>query len=173
MTEQKVEVVEMARAPDVVTSDGPGQALRNARYALRKSETELAKQIKLSKEYIIALENDDYTQLPGAVFIRGYLRVYAHAVNLPADDIIAQFNATAYANAHHVVEAQQMIGTALERPVSYSDKRGRWVMYGIFVFFLIIASVWWNNYTTEHASTHELLPVIAEPEGTMTSDALQ
>jgi len=147
-----VEVVEMAHAPDNrdLNAHGPGQVLRNARYALRKSEKEVAVQFNLSKEHVIALENDDYDKLPGVVFIRGYLRAYARAVNLPGDEIIAQFNATAYAS--QAKQSQQVIsGTLMERG-NHRDKRVRWIAYGIIGLFLVLVALWWNSQTALEGS---------------------
>jgi cytoskeleton protein RodZ len=157
-----VEVVEMAHVPESCAENGPGQALRNARYVLRKSETEVAKQLNLSKDYIIALENDDYTKLPGMVFIRGYLRAYARVVNLPADDIIEQFNITHYAS--QTADAPQIMGTLLEQQAHHRDKSLRWIFYGVMIFFLVLVSVWWNNQIPGENKGTVQLSMLAEPE---------
>ena len=38
-----------------------------------------------------AIEQDRYKDLPEPVFVRGYLRLYADLVALPAEDIVARF----------------------------------------------------------------------------------
>lgn len=144
MTE-KVPSIEMAHAPEHANPNGPGQALRNARYALRKSEKDIANQFNLSKEYIIALENDEYEKLPGEAFIRGYLRAYAKVVNLIPDEVIAQFNETHFANRSK--QAQQVTSSTLYLPNKKRDRRIRWIAYSSIAVFFLLVFLWWNNQT--------------------------
>lgn len=63
-------------------SMGPGQRLRSEREALGVSLREVADTLNLSINVVQALEDDDYDQLPGAVFTRGYVRAYARLMDL-------------------------------------------------------------------------------------------
>lgn len=65
----------------------PGQRLKVAREAAGLAPADVAERLRLSTTIVKALEADDYERLPGAAFVKGYLRNYAKLVGLPADDI--------------------------------------------------------------------------------------
>lgn len=65
----------------------PGQRLKGAREEAGLALADVAERLRLSTTIVKALEADDYERLPGAAFVKGYLRNYAKLVGLPADDI--------------------------------------------------------------------------------------
>ena len=65
-----------------------GDVLRKAREALGLSLEEVASELRLSAYQIRALEKDDYDDLPGATYVRGYLRAYARLLNLNEERIV-------------------------------------------------------------------------------------
>jgi cytoskeleton protein RodZ len=66
-----------------------GAWLRAAREAAGLSEDAVAQQLKLHPRQVRAIEEDDYGQLPGRTFVRGFVRNYARLVNLDADAVVA------------------------------------------------------------------------------------
>lgn len=71
-----------------------GQKLTQAREALGFSIGDVAERLKLSARQIEALEQDDYTNLPEPIFVRGFLRSYARLLNLDDASIVADLDAT-------------------------------------------------------------------------------
>ena len=65
----------------------PGRMLAQARAARNLTVIEVAQQLKLSATQIEALEADAYEQLPGPVFVRGFVRNYARLLELDADGL--------------------------------------------------------------------------------------
>lgn len=139
-----VEVVEMAYAPNSVkdAQKGPGELLRNARFALDLSLNHIAEQLHLSRHVISALEADEYEKLPGVTFVRGYLRSYARVVNLPGDDIIEKFNELGFEDTTKL-ETQP---AAVKYDFIKNENMFRWMSYGIVCVFFILAYVWWRNH---------------------------
>jgi cytoskeleton protein RodZ len=82
-----------ATAPiHAVESDAPvaaGARLRDARLAAGLSIDAVAQQLKLAPRQVKALEDDDYAQLPGRTFVRGFMRNYARLVRLDPDAVLA------------------------------------------------------------------------------------
>ena len=72
---------------ELMTPTLPGQRLKAAREAAGMALADVADRLRLSTTIVKALEADDYERLPGAAFVKGYLRNYARLVGLPADDI--------------------------------------------------------------------------------------
>jgi cytoskeleton protein RodZ len=66
-----------------------GTRLRKAREAAGMSIDAVAQQLKLAPRQVKALEEDDFAQLPGRTFVRGFLRNYARLVRLDADEVLA------------------------------------------------------------------------------------
>ncbi len=54
-----------------------GEVLREARYRRGVSLEEAESQTNVRKKYLVALEDDDYSQLPAPVYARGFLEIYA------------------------------------------------------------------------------------------------
>lgn len=66
-----------------------GARLREARAAAGLSIDAVAQQLKLAPRQVKALEDDDFAQLPGRTFVRGFLRNYARLVHLDPDAVLA------------------------------------------------------------------------------------
>jgi cytoskeleton protein RodZ len=66
-----------------------GARLREARAAAGLSLDAVAQQLKLAPRQVKALEDDDFAQLPGRTFVRGFLRNYARLVRLDPDALLA------------------------------------------------------------------------------------
>ena len=81
-------VSEPAVLPDITL---PGITLRKARSDLGISLEEISDKTGLSRRMLKILEADDYEELPGDVYTRGYLRRYAALVNLDVDAILEAF----------------------------------------------------------------------------------
>jgi cytoskeleton protein RodZ len=67
---------------------GPGARLKAARQAKNIELETAAAQLHLRRDMLIALEEDDYDQLPARVFVFGYMKNYARYVGIPAEAII-------------------------------------------------------------------------------------
>ncbi len=76
-------------APDAGGSVACGTMLREAREAAGLSIEAIAQQLKLHPRQVKALEEGQFELLPGRTFVRGFLRNYARALNLDADQLLA------------------------------------------------------------------------------------
>lgn len=70
-------------------SAGAGALLRMARETRGMSVTEVAAALKLSPRQIVAIENEDFSRLSGATFIRGFVRNYAKLLKVDAAPVMA------------------------------------------------------------------------------------
>ncbi len=68
-----------------------GEALRRARLARGLSIQDLTRLTKIRPAVIEALESNDRTRLPTAVFTRGFVKAYAREVGLDADRTAAEY----------------------------------------------------------------------------------
>ena len=67
---------------------GSGQLLRAARLERGLSIDDVARQLRLSVRQVIALEEDDYSRLSSATFLRGFVRNYAKLLQMDAAPLL-------------------------------------------------------------------------------------
>ncbi len=70
-----------------------GEELRAAKEAKGLSLTEIAEKTRISHTFLKALEDDDYSVIPGDVFVVGFLRTYSKELGLSVKDILARYRA--------------------------------------------------------------------------------
>jgi cytoskeletal protein RodZ len=65
-----------------------GQALRDAREDLGVSLAEAERETRINRRYLEALENEDATAMPPAVYTRGFIRTYCQYLGLNPDSML-------------------------------------------------------------------------------------
>lgn len=68
-----------------------GEELRRARERRGIALAAIADQTKITRSLLEGLERGDCSRWPGGIYNRAYVRDYAKAVGLPADDVVARF----------------------------------------------------------------------------------
>ncbi len=68
-----------------------GQYLLNARLAKDIDLRDAAQQTRISIQYLRALENEDFSKLPGEVFVKGFLRNYGRFLNLDESEVMKKY----------------------------------------------------------------------------------
>ncbi len=76
--------IHSAGAETAQTGVSAGQLLRAARLERGLSIEDVAKQLRLSVRQVTALEEDDYSKLSSATFLRGFVRNYAKLLRMDA-----------------------------------------------------------------------------------------
>jgi cytoskeletal protein RodZ len=71
-----------------------GEHLRKLREAKRMSLAEVSRATRVPVASVERIEADRFDELPGEVFVRGFLRAYAKALDVPADDVLARYTAS-------------------------------------------------------------------------------
>ena len=71
-----------------------GQYLRRHREERRMSVEEVSRGTRVPVASVERIEADQFDDLPGEVFVRGFLKSYARVVGLEQDDILARYTAS-------------------------------------------------------------------------------
>jgi len=66
-----------------------GEILKEERELHRLSIEKLAKKTCIKKKYLIALENNQFDQLPAATFVKGYIKIYSQLFGFDHQPLIA------------------------------------------------------------------------------------
>jgi transcriptional regulator with XRE-family HTH domain len=68
-----------------------GQYLKNAREAQGIDLRDAAQQTRINSQYLKALESDDFTKLPGEVFVKGFLKSYSKFLRLNEAEVMGKY----------------------------------------------------------------------------------
>ena len=71
-----------------------GRYLKGMREARGMSVEEIARATRIPISSIERVEGDHFDDLPGEVFVRGFLRAYARAVQAPVDEVLARYTSS-------------------------------------------------------------------------------
>ena len=91
---------------------GFGRSLQEARRRKGFTLEEVERETRIRKRYLVALEQDEYDQLPPPVYAVGYIRVYARFLDLDSAPLVEQFAEAAGIPAAPVTRRQNV---ALDR----------------------------------------------------------
>lgn len=73
------------------TMKSPGQQLKEAREHLGRSQSDMAKETRISIQQIQGLENDRYESIPAPMYVRGFLKLYAKHLGIHPDPLVALY----------------------------------------------------------------------------------
>jgi cytoskeleton protein RodZ len=130
-------------SPDALR-DGPGRQLRHARQLRNLTLEQVALGLRLSTATVTALEDDDYSQLPSAVFVAGYISSYARFLGQDPQPLVDRYQSLRTGtdtNDTHVQTAQFNLR--------------QFVGYGVLLvlIILVLGGAWW--FLVPHASVDQ------------------
>src|SRR5881275_478435 len=70
-----------------------GEILRSARQKKNLSLSQVTRATRIKQSYLEALEDGEYSVLPGPAYVTGFLRNYALYLGLHPDDLIQEYYA--------------------------------------------------------------------------------
>jgi len=124
--------------------DGPGSRLKSAREAAGLSLDQVAQQLKLAPRQVRALEDEDFAQLPGRTFARGFVRNYARLLNLDGDNLLSMLPDAAHAPALEAPALQPTGAMIAELPTASTPKTNlmRWLIPLVLVACIVGAAAY-------------------------------
>ncbi len=139
-TEAEATPGDAAAAPAAAAAEQPGfgARLRKSRELTGRSAAEVADKLHFDVRVIEALENEDLPAMGAAVYARGHLRRYAEHLNLPAPELVAQYEL----RKDHPGYVPDLTRIAqAERPRD-PNRALRWV-YVVAAGVIGLFAVWW------------------------------
>lgn len=127
----------------------------------------VAQQLKLAPRQVRAIEDGDFTHLPGRTFVRGFIRNYARLVRLDADAVLRALPAGA---ATPNLESPALHATAPtigELPTTETTRHGwtRWAIPLTLIAIVVATAAWeWFHPTRDapHATVKRDTPAVAD-----------
>src|SRR5262252_4015963 len=79
-------------APLLVDMTNFGASFRKARESKGISLDQVSHETRISTRFLAAIENEEFSVLPGGIFNRGFVRSFAEAVGLDPDQAVADYD---------------------------------------------------------------------------------
>jgi len=122
---------------------GPGAQLAQVRADLHLTHEDVAAKLHLAPRQIKALEQDDYTSLPGATYVRGYLKSYALLLGISPEPILESHSRLTGATV-----AVDFSAIAPQREITSRHHQVRFVTYFMIAIVIGLAIAWWQGRDT-------------------------
>ena len=74
-----------------MSRDSIGQVLKQERETRRLSIEEVSSTTRIPRRTLESLEGDRFEELPSGVFVRGFIKAYAAAVDIDAEEVLARY----------------------------------------------------------------------------------
>jgi len=119
-----------------------GTRLKKARKSLGLSIEDIQDKSKIKKNYIKAMENDNFDKLPGEVYTKVYIRGYAKIVGLDAQEILAEYANENGKNSNKEIKRGEKKEKKKKKKdnLTKSDKIFRSIIGIILILILILLS---------------------------------
>jgi len=119
---------------------GPGRLLHEARLDLRLAPEDVAQILHLSSKQIVALEQDDYKNLPGPTYVRGYLRSYAQLLGLSPEVVLESYSSLTIPS-----KPISLPQSAPPPQITSSDRLIKAATLGVAAIVLGLVYLWWRS----------------------------
>ncbi len=118
----------------------PGASLVQAREAAGLTRQQAAEKLHLSVQQVGALDENRFEDLPGATYVKGYIRNYASLLNIPSDDLIA-----AYEECCGEPEVPELSSLAQPQQMTSGDQTMKLATLAVVAVVIGLALTWWLN----------------------------
>ena len=123
-----------------------GEVLQSQRLQHQLSIEELAQRTRIRKEYIEALEANNFPALPSATFVKGYIKTYAKLFGFEYEPLLALLRRDFRESATGTLVPREFIKPVLKKRVLWTPVT--MTMMGLVVIFVTLLSyvgVQWYN----------------------------
>ena len=110
-----------------------GEKLRQAREERGFTVSEVSEQTRISSLYLESIENDDYSNLPGGIFNKGFVKSYAKFVGINEQEALLD-----YTRLISAVEGEDDGELKKYKPEIFADEGGGRSMFPTFVVAVLI-----------------------------------
>lgn len=106
--------------------DSIGRYLKRTRETRAMSVEEVSRATRIPVVSIERIEADHFDDLPGEVFVRGFLKAYARAVGLAVEDVLARYTAS------------RRVAMVTPMPISAPARRSQGKRFGVAIAFVLL-----------------------------------
>lgn len=119
--------------------EGVGHSLKVVRERRDLALTDVSARLRIRRPYLEAIEEGRFGELPGAVYVSGFLRQYAEFLGLDPDQVLKSYQAESDGAAHH----RTVLNFPLPRPEERTPRL--WLVVGALVLAGIVYALWYRH----------------------------
>ena len=140
-------------------AQGAGALLKRARESAGLTCADIAARTRLELRVINALENEDYTSLAAAAFVKGYIRSIARELKIDPDPVLARYNEQAHVDDPALAD----FSTRGPEQITSSSLPIRAISVALLLAVLLLIALWWQrNYQAGTPSAEALAELAAQ-----------
>ena len=122
--------------------EGPGRRLKALREAQGLELGRVASLLHLSDDKLLLLEAEAYGELPGPVFVQGYIRNYARLLGVPVEPLITAFRI----QSPEGTRQPELRISQVSHEVHSSHLPVRLMTWAIVIGLVVLVFIWWRGY---------------------------
>ena len=122
-----------------------GRVLQQGREQQGRTLKEVSDAVNIKEDYLDALEKEDFDVIPGAVFVKGFIRTYAEYLGLDGAGLVTAYKEEVLARkprpeVRPVAQSPERAGR--EKLQKERNRQSKWqgitILSGIILFLLLI-----------------------------------
>jgi cytoskeleton protein RodZ len=127
------------------TDASAGEILRHTREHYNQTLLDIEKALRIRASQIDALEKNDYENLPGRVYVIGFVRSYAEYLGLYPERMVNLYKSQMTGHVHN---------PQLHFPAAASDNQlpGKWILIACAVLLIAVVSIWTYSLNNQYKS---------------------
>jgi len=123
-----------------------GELLKLEREKRRISRSQLAQEIRVKENFIHALEESRFTDLPAAVFVKGYVKAYARVLNFDPEPMLALLRRDFKESANGKLVPQDFLKPVMKNSSWSSVKFILFGGVGVFLVLFVYIAIRWYSF---------------------------
>lgn len=136
-----------------------GKKLHDARIDKGLTLDDLQQATKIQKRYLIAIEDENFAELPGDFYVRAFVKQYADTVGLDGNDLLLEFNdqlpkTKSDEYSEHISQAVET-RAGKNKTVDQIDKARQYIptVIVVVVIIVILGAIWLTAIHSNHKSS--------------------
>ncbi len=119
--------------------EGVGHSLKVVRERRSFALADVSARLRIRRPYLEAIEEGRFGELPGAVYVSGFLRQYAEFLGLDPDQVLKSYQAESDGAVHH----RPVLNFPMPRPEERTPRL--WLVVGALVLAGIVYALWYRH----------------------------
>jgi cytoskeletal protein RodZ len=137
-----------------------GERLKRERELREVSPSEITSATRISGRFLEALENEDWSKLPGGIFNRGFVRAISRYLGLDEENLLAEYD---LARGDQKIEAPAPYENPIPRPPKWIPILGILVVLGVLAVLVYAGRYGWHRYSAYRAAKQSSTSVLVSP----------
>lgn len=138
-------------------SESLGAFLRATRERQGSALDDAVRVTRIGKNYLVAIEGDQFDKIPSPVYVRGFLRIYAGYLGLSADAVVACYDRL----QHPAPRPSSQVARDTEPAQAVRARRsggGRWLVPAVLLALVLAAAYFYQDQAPKRPASPAKTP---------------